>query len=120
MIKVYSFLLETKVKYINKKKGEKIMTLIEFIWAKYCSLNCEMNELCKSKKSLCNRTNAMLKAYEWRDKNPNGTESNLKGFITQNYCNCCDNNCVFFDLPRSCKTVDAIIKMIKWKDEGTI
>ena len=92
------------------------MTNEEFI-RKYQCGQCEVSLYCETNNSFCFTAEAMLKAAEWRENNPDGLVVTLDGFIHKNYCVSCGNNCVFFDVNKNCTTTRAILKMIEWKDE---
>ena len=91
------------------------MTNEEFIRNHQCS-KCEVSLYCETNNSFCFMTEAMLKAAEWRENNPDGLVGTLDGFIHNNYCISCGNNCVSFNVNKNCETVKAILKIIEWKD----
>lgn len=112
-------LLIQKIKKAKQKKErDKCMTDEEFVRKNYCKTICLCpSSVCESKNYSCDTAQAMLDAAKWREKNPDGLVGTLKGYFHTNYCINCGNNCLFFDLPSNCTLCNAIMKIIKWKDE---
>lgn len=95
------------------------MTNEEFVRQNYCRTHLCLcpSSICEKQNSFCSTAQAMLDAAKWREENPEGLVGTLEGYFHRNYCVNCGTNCLFFDLPSNCTLCNAIVRIIKWKDE---